>query len=60
MVITGDTDEVVATADSIEVSQRLPGSKLVVIPQTGHLPNEEKPEEFASAVIDFLREAVGS
>ena len=60
MVITGDTDEVVATSDSIEVSQRLPGSKLVIIPQTGHLPNEEKPEEFASAVIEFLREAVGS
>jgi pimeloyl-ACP methyl ester carboxylesterase len=30
------------------------GAELVVIPQTGHLPNEESPEEFARAVIDFV------
>lgn len=54
LVITGDTDEIVATADSIEVSNRIGGSQLVIIPQTGHLPNEESPEEFASAVISFI------
>ena len=53
LVITGDTDEVVATENSIEVAEIM-GAELVVIPQTGHLPNEEKPTEFANAVAKFL------
>jgi pimeloyl-ACP methyl ester carboxylesterase len=53
LVITGDTDEVVATEDSKQVAQIM-GAELVVIPQTGHLPNEEKPTEFANAVAEFL------
>ena len=53
LVITGDTDEVVATENSIEVAEIM-GAELVVIPQTGHHPNEEKPTEFANAVAKFL------
>ena len=53
LVITGDTDEIVATADSRQVAQIM-GADLVVIPQTGHLPNEEKPVEFANAVSEFI------
>lgn len=58
LVITGDTDTIVATSDSIEVAERIPGAELVIINETGHLPNEEKPSEFASAVIQFI-EGVG-
>ena len=54
LVITGDTDLVVETSDSITVAERIPGSQLVVIPQTGHLPNEEAPEEFALSVVSFI------
>jgi pimeloyl-ACP methyl ester carboxylesterase len=54
LVLTGDNDLVVATADSITVAGLISGSELVIIPQTGHLPNEESPEEFARAVIDFV------
>lgn len=54
LVITGDTDEIVATSDSIEVAGRIAGSQLVIIPQTGHLPNEESPAQFADAVISFI------
>lgn len=54
LVLTGDNDLVVATADSVSVSGIIKGSDLVVIPQTGHLPNEESPQEFAQAVIDFV------
>ena len=54
LVLTGDNDLVVETADSIEVAGMISGAELVVIPQTGHLPNEESPEEFAQAVIDFV------
>ncbi len=57
LVITGDTDTVVPTADSEAVAKKIPGAKLVVISNTGHLPNEEKPEEFAKNVIEFIQEA---
>ena len=56
LVITGDEDTVVATSDSVLVSQRIPNAKLVEIAGTGHLPNEEKPEEFAREVIKFIEE----
>jgi pimeloyl-ACP methyl ester carboxylesterase len=56
-VMTGDTDTVVATEDSVQVSQLIAGAKLVVVPETGHLPNEEKPEEFAKNVTEFIQEA---
>lgn len=55
LVITGDNDLVVATEDSITVAGMIPNAELVVIPQTGHLPNEESPEVFAQAVIDFIQ-----
>ena len=54
LVITGDTDTVVPTADSIQVSRMIKQSELVVIPKTGHLPNEEEPARFAQAVMEFI------
>lgn len=57
LVITGDTDRIVATADSIKVSKLIPSAQLTVIPQAGHLPNEEKPGEFAQSVIEFITQS---
>lgn len=54
LVITGDNDEVVATSDSIRVAGELPNAQLVVIENCGHLPNEEKSQEFLTAVAGFL------
>ena len=54
VVITGDTDRIVPTADSIQVSKMISGSELVVIPRAGHLANEERPSEFSQALIEFI------
>ena len=54
LIITGDTDEIVATADSVRLNGGLPDSTLEIISESGHLPNEEKPLEFVEAVISFL------
>ena len=54
LIITGDTDEIVATADSVRLNGELPDSRLEIISESGHLPNEEKPLEFVEAVISFL------
>lgn len=55
LVITGDDDRIVPTADSIRLAGDLPRAKLVVIPDAGHVPHEEQPDAFMDAVIDFIR-----
>lgn len=54
LVITGDDDRIVPTQDSIRLASEIPGAVLVVIPQAGHLPHEEKPLEFMQAVREFV------
>lgn len=54
LVITGDDDRIVPTEESIRLGSDIPGAALVVIPNAGHLPHEEKPAEFMQAVRAFL------
>lgn len=54
LVITGDTDTVVETADSERLAQELPDAELVVIPRSGHLAHEETPEPVIAAVAEWL------
>lgn len=55
LVITGDTDRIVPTGNSIRLAEELPNAKLVVIPQAGHVPHEEQPGLFMQAVDEFLK-----
>jgi pimeloyl-ACP methyl ester carboxylesterase len=54
LVITGDDDRIVPTAQTIRLARALPGAELVVIPGCGHLPQQECPEQFLAAVIPFI------
>jgi pimeloyl-ACP methyl ester carboxylesterase len=54
LLITGDDDRIVPTADSIRLAGELPQASLVVIPQAGHVPHEERPDLFMQAVNEFL------
>jgi pimeloyl-ACP methyl ester carboxylesterase len=54
LVITGDDDRLVPTADSVRLAAALPDAELVVIPAAGHLPHEEQPQAFMDAVTNFL------
>jgi len=54
LVITGDDDRIVPTADSIRLAGELPNASLVVIEAAGHVPHEEQPAEFMDAVREFL------
>lgn len=54
LVITGDDDRIVPTADSIRLAGELPNAELVVIEAAGHVPHEEQPGEFMTAVQAFL------
>jgi pimeloyl-ACP methyl ester carboxylesterase len=58
LVITGDDDRIVPTAESVKLAGVLPGAKLELIPQAGHVPHEEQPAAFMQAVDDFLRQTL--
>jgi len=55
LVITGDDDRIVPTEQSLQVASQIAGAKLVVIPNCGHVPQEECQPEFLQAVNDFLK-----
>jgi len=50
VLITGDTDVVVATEDTVALAEAIAGSKLFVIERSGHLAQEESPEEAMAAI----------
>ncbi len=54
LVITGDDDRIVPTAQSLRLAQEIPGAQLAVIPACGHLPHEERPAEFLQVIQPFL------
>jgi len=55
LVITGDDDRIVPTANSIKLAGVIPNSKLVIIQNAGHVPHEEQPALFMQAVGEFIR-----
>ena len=54
LVITGDSDTWVPTEQSLRLANELPNADLAVIPNCGHVPQEECPEPFLAAMLDFL------
>jgi pimeloyl-ACP methyl ester carboxylesterase len=54
LVITGDDDRIVPTADSIRLAGELPNSALEVIANAAHIPQEEQPQVFMEAVSSFV------
>jgi 3-oxoadipate enol-lactonase len=59
LVLVGEHDSVAAPNLSRELAGLIPGAQLVVIPDAGHLPNEENPAAFNRAVRTFLEESEG-
>jgi 3-oxoadipate enol-lactonase len=54
-VIVGSEDKLTTPAMAQEIVDRIPGAKLTIIADAGHLTNIEKPAEFNAAVVAFLR-----
>lgn len=55
LVITGDDDRIVPIEQSLRLADDLARSELVVIPNCGHLPQEECPEAFLEAIRQSIR-----
>lgn len=54
LVICGADDGMVPPENSRQIAAAIPGARLELIPQCGHLPMLEKPEEVARLVLGFL------
>ncbi|KAF9595832.1 hypothetical protein IFM89_005318 [Coptis chinensis] len=60
LIITGDNDRLVPSWNAERLSRAIPGSCLEVIKNCGHLPHEEKVEEFISVAQKFLERVFGA
>jgi pimeloyl-ACP methyl ester carboxylesterase len=54
LVVTGDDDQVVPTAESVRAAKDIPGAQLAVFSDCGHVPNEECPQDVLASVQPFL------
>ncbi|MEA2453392.1 MAG: hypothetical protein QOG04_2102 [Actinomycetota bacterium] len=54
LIIVGENDGVTPVAAAEALNKGISGSKLVVIPESGHLSNLEAPEAFNGALAEFL------
>jgi pimeloyl-ACP methyl ester carboxylesterase len=54
LLIWGDTDRMFPKEHAQAFHKAIPGAKLVTIPQCGHVPQIEKPDEFVAALESFI------
>ena len=54
LVTTGDSDTVVPPRASQKVAALLGGVPCTLMQDTGHLPHDERPEELARILLDFI------
>jgi pimeloyl-ACP methyl ester carboxylesterase len=54
LVVTGEADHVVPPSVAGRYHELIDGSELLVMPQTGHLPQEERPDELVAAVTRWI------
>uniref|UniRef100_J3N5K7 AB hydrolase-1 domain-containing protein n=1 Tax=Oryza brachyantha TaxID=4533 RepID=J3N5K7_ORYBR len=59
LIVSGDTDRLVPRWNTERVARAIPSAEFEVIKNCGHLPQEERPEEFVSVIERFLRKAFG-
>ena len=53
LCVTGDTDGVVPPAATSTVADRL-GTETRILTETGHLPLDERPQEVADVLLEFM------
>jgi pimeloyl-ACP methyl ester carboxylesterase len=59
LVVWGEEDLLLPTRHAETFARRIPGSKLITFEKTGHLPMIEQPEQFNSALLEFIEAEQG-
>ena len=54
LVVWEENDELVSLEQGKKLQQRFKNSKMSIIAECGHVPHEEKPNEFFEAIVEFL------
>jgi pimeloyl-ACP methyl ester carboxylesterase len=54
LVIHGNVDPLVPLENGLHLAQTIPEARLIVYPQTGHIPEVERAEEFNRDILAFL------
>jgi triacylglycerol lipase len=54
LVVWGENDVLLKQDDGRAYAAGIPGAKLVLVPECGHVPAAEQPEKFVAAVEEFL------
>jgi pimeloyl-ACP methyl ester carboxylesterase len=54
-VLVGEGDEATPPELAREIASAIPGSRLAVIPGSGHLSTLEKPDAVNKALVEWLR-----
>jgi len=55
LLLWGENDREIPLADGERLHTEIPGSRLIVFLNCGHLPHEEYPEAFTNLVTDFCK-----
>jgi pimeloyl-ACP methyl ester carboxylesterase len=55
LVLTSDEDNLIPNKLSVEIADGIPGAKLTIIPNCGHLSQVEQPQAVAAALVEWLR-----
>jgi pimeloyl-ACP methyl ester carboxylesterase len=55
LVLVGDSDGITPPAHAREMADAIPGARLVVVPECGHMSPMERPEAVARALGEWLR-----
>jgi pimeloyl-ACP methyl ester carboxylesterase len=54
LVLSGDQDNTLSNALSVEIADGISGARLVIIPECGHLSQIERPAAVIEAMLDWL------
>jgi pimeloyl-ACP methyl ester carboxylesterase len=55
LVLSGDEDNTIPNALSVEMADNIHSARLVILPNCGHLPQPEQPQATAEALVEWLR-----
>ena len=58
LILVGAEDAITPVADSEKMHNAIPGARLVMLENAGHVSNLERTEEFNKHLMDFLRDSL--
>jgi pimeloyl-ACP methyl ester carboxylesterase len=55
LIIWGENDYWIPVSDANRFKNAIKNSKVIIMPETGHIPMEERPKESLRIALDFIK-----